>query len=229
MQCNFSSLPWDWDCHQNPGKQIWILHVADLCQDRFGWVMLRYFLLFPLIFMWDDFCLESHNITNFVLIKKGSSWKTDHDRNGSDTFHYQLDDRGKKHHNKGTLKARSPLSPIEWKLDHSCFKASDSGSNQHIPEMCFFTWKCLKHPSKHTVRNCIKLLPPSSGNCDLHRHFLNIPHFVVFLTCRYFQSLHVLVPGDLIWLHLHTSLILISREDQTWSYYACCLFKSSSC
>ncbi len=95
MQCNFSSLPWDWDCHQNPGKQIWILHVADLCQDRFGWVMLRYFLLFPLIFMWDDFCLESHNITNFVLIKKGSSWKTDHDRNGSDTFHYQLDDRGK--------------------------------------------------------------------------------------------------------------------------------------
>lgn len=79
----------DWDRHQNLGKHIWILH---LCQDRFGWVMLTYFLLFPLIFMWDDCCLESHSITNFVLIKKGSSQKTDHDRNGSDTFHYQLHD-----------------------------------------------------------------------------------------------------------------------------------------
>lgn len=45
LECSvtFPVCLWDWDCHQNTGKQTWILHVADLCQDRFGWVMLRYF------------------------------------------------------------------------------------------------------------------------------------------------------------------------------------------
>lgn len=89
-------------------------------------------------------------------------------------------------------------------------------SNQQIPQMCFLTLKRLNLTSKHAVRYCTNTMPRSSSGNSSTCRFLNIPRFVVFLTWQYFQSFqNVLLPGDLMWVNLHTSLILISREEQS--------------
>lgn len=80
LECSvtFPVCHWDWNYHQNLGKPIWILHVADLCQDRFSWVMSRYFLPFSVDFHVGWFLSwvpQHYKLCSYRKGKENRSWQ----------------------------------------------------------------------------------------------------------------------------------------------------------